>query len=122
VAVVRGQVAVGIVVAVAAVSGQPVVVALLLAGAGAALGRSTGALFLTRDHRSPSGAVAEVFAVGAGLKLACGAAGAVGAGLAADHDVRLVLLGCGAVPIVAGLVGGLLLRGHRRYEQRPADA
>jgi hypothetical protein len=115
VVVVRGQVAVGIPIAASAVVGQPVVVVLLLGIAGLMLGRSTGALFLTRERRSPPDAVAQVFAVGAGLKLACGAAGAVSAGLVADQDTRLLVLGCGAVAIVAGLVGVLMLATRRGY-------
>jgi hypothetical protein len=90
--------------------------AALLLVSGVALGPATGALLLTREHRSPAELVAQVFGIGAGVKLACGAGGAALAGLVAGLDSWVLLLGCGALPVAAGVLGAVMLRSADRRE------
>lgn len=105
-----GQLAVGLPIAAAAAVPGLVAVAALLALSGLALGPATGALLLTRQRRSPPHQLAQVFSLGAGLKLAAGALGAALAGLVADLDLWVLLLACGSAPVVAGLGGAVALR------------
>jgi hypothetical protein len=81
--------------------------------AGFFTGPLAGALFTTRQERSSDGARAQVFTLGAGLKITAAAVGVTVAGAVAQAPTATQLLISAACPILAGAVGGLLLRvGH----------
>ena len=76
-------------------------------------GPLAGALFTTRQEHSPDGARAQVFTLGAGLKITAAAVGVAAAGALAQVPTATQLLLSAACPLLAGAVGALLLRvGH----------
>jgi Major Facilitator Superfamily len=72
-------------------------------------GPLAGALFTTRQERSPDSARAQVFTLGAGLKITAAAAGVTAAGALAQAPNSSLLLASAACPFLAGAVGALLL-------------
>ena len=110
------QVAVGVPMALTAWAPNLATVATLLALSGVALGPATGAVFLTRERRTPAALRGQVFALGAGVKLASGAAGAALAGFVAGLESGVLLLSCGALPVLAALIGVAILRTRDRHE------
>jgi Mn2+/Fe2+ NRAMP family transporter len=76
-------------------------------------GPLAGALFTTRHEHSPDSARAQVFTLGAGLRITAAAVGVTVAGALAQAPTATQLLLSAACPFLAGAVGGLLLRvGH----------
>ena len=81
--------------------------------AGFFTGPLAGALFTTRQEHSPDGARAQVFTLGAGLKITAAAVGVTAAGALAQEPTANQLLLSAACPLLAGAVGAFLLRvGH----------
>jgi MFS family permease len=72
-------------------------------------GPLTGALFTTRQEHSPDSARAQVFTLGAGLKITAAAVGVTAAGALAQAPTVTQLLLIAACPLLAGAVGALLL-------------
>jgi hypothetical protein len=108
-----------IVMAALVLTGMP----LALAAASSSLGWTTalfgvsglftgplaGALFTSRQEHSSETARAQVFTLGAGLKITAAAVGVTVAGTLAQTPTATQLLIAAACPLVAGAVGGLLL-------------
>jgi predicted MFS family arabinose efflux permease len=95
-------------------------VAGLFALSGCFLGPFTGALFTTRRERAPEHLQAQVFSLGGGLKTAAAAAGAALAGALAHTATATQLLLVAACPVLAGVVGLLVLGPVRA--RRPMSA
>jgi MFS family permease len=99
--------------AVAAASPTLGLTAGLLAASGFFTGPLAGALFTTRQEHTPDTARAQVFTLGAGLKITAAALGVVIAGAIAEIPTATQLLISAACPLLAGALGALLLRvGH----------
>lgn len=112
-----------IVMAALVLTGMPLMVAAsspslgwtaaLFGASGFFTGPLAGALFTTRQEQSPDGARAQVFTLGAGLKLTAAATGVTAAGALAHEPTATQLLLSAACPLLAGAGGALLLRvGH----------
>jgi hypothetical protein len=84
--------------------------AALFAVSGFFTGPLTGALFTARQVHSPESARAQVFTLGAGLRITAAAAGVTAAGALAQAPSSSLLLATAACPFLAGAVGALLLR------------
>jgi MFS family permease len=85
----------------------------LFAMSGFFIGPLAGALFTTRQEHSPENTRAQVFTLGAGLKITAGAAGVMAAGALVEAPIATQLLLTAACPFLAGATGALLLRvGH----------
>ncbi|MBM0232785.1 MFS transporter [Micromonospora sp. STR1_7] len=95
----------------AAVHSLPLTAA-LFALSGLFTGPFTAALFLARNQLAAEAIRTQVFTIGAGLKVAAAAIGAGLMGLAAHLPASAQLLLVAAFPIVAGMAGGVLLRGR----------
>jgi hypothetical protein len=96
----------------------------LFAVSGFFIGPLTGALFTTRQDHAPEAVRAQVFTLGAGLKITAAAAGVATAGTLAHAATATQLLLTAACPIVAGAVGALALSvshtgGHAPTEPPP---
>jgi Major Facilitator Superfamily len=108
--VVAGLVATGLPVAAAAWAASTAWMGVLFAVSGVANGPLFGALLLTREHYAPEQVRAQVFTLGAGLKITAAAAGSALAGLAAGLSSSGLLLLVAAWPVLAGLGGVVALR------------
>lgn len=100
---------VGLPLALAAAASSISALAALFALAGLFLGPCTGALFTARQNHAPAPLPAQVFPLGAGIKTTAAATGAALAGTIAHAATTTQLLLVGASPILAGLLGALLL-------------
>jgi MFS family permease len=115
--------------AVAAGSSALVWTAALFVASGFFTGPLAGALFATRQTHAPDTARAQLFTLGAGLKITASAVGVAAAGALAHVPTATQLLLSAACPFLAGTVGALALRvGHtggmprqnRRRRDEPA--
>jgi MFS family permease len=113
--------------AIAAASSALLLTAALFVLSGFFTGPLAGALFATRQDHAPENGRAQVFTLGAGLKITAAAMGVAIAGAIANLPAApLMLLGAGC-PLVAGAAGALLLRvGHtgvmpRQNRRRPDE-
>jgi MFS family permease len=80
---------------------------------GVFVGPLTGALFTTRQDHAPDAVRAQVFTLGAGLKITAAAVGVATAGALAHAATATQLLLTAACPILAGAVGAVALSvGH----------
>ena len=119
-------VGVGVPLAVAAATTSSLSLSLVLFGvSGLFNGPFAGAIFATRQDRAPEAVRAQVFTIGAGLKLTAAAAGAAAAGLLSSTATGVQLILAAAFLVGSGVVGGalLLLARDRQTEVRhsPAD-
>jgi MFS family permease len=94
--------------------------AALFALSGVFLGPFTGALFTARQDHAPEELRAQVFTLGAGIKTTAAAAGAALAGVIAQAPTTTQLLLVAASPVLAGMLGTLLLRPRRLLGARGA--
>jgi hypothetical protein len=94
---------------VAAGSPAPGPLAGLFVVSGFFVGPLTGALFTTRQDHAPDAVRAQVFTLGAGLKITAAAVGVATAGALAQAATATQLLLIAACPILAGAVGALAL-------------
>ncbi|WP_229070116.1 MFS transporter [Actinoplanes sp. DH11] len=90
----------------------------LFAVAGLLMGPVTVALFSVRDRESPPEVRTQVFALGAGIKVTSGAAGAAVGGLLAGSGSALLLTVIASGQLLAALTGVLILR--RARTRQPA--
>ena len=99
---------------IAAVSAAPSIwiATALFAISGLFTGPYAGALFLTRGDRAPDAIRGQVFTIGAGLKTTAAAAGAALGGVVADLSTPAQFVLAAGCPVVAGLVGAILLPRH----------
>ena len=112
-------VGIGIPLALAAtVTSSLVATAALFAVSGLFLGPFTGALFTTRQDHAPEAARAQVFTISAGLKTTAAAAGAALGGAIAGLSAPVQLLLVASSPLLAGLVGALVLPRRRTRAAR----
>ncbi|MFG2750518.1 MFS transporter [Streptomyces xanthophaeus] len=79
-------------------------VAVLFAVAGVCDGPLLTATLRIRSEHAPAGARAQVFTLGAGLKLTAASAGAALVGLAADAPARVLLAGIAVLQLAAALL------------------
>jgi hypothetical protein len=100
----------GVVTAAAAVSSSLVVIAGLLALSAAVNGPVFGALLTVRQTRTRPELQAQVFSIGAGLKMTATALGSAAAGAVAAATTGVQFLVVGALPIIGALLGAALLR------------
>jgi MFS family permease len=84
--------------------------AVLFVVAGFFAGPLAGALFTTRQDHAPDALRAQVFTLGAGLKITAGAVGVATAGALASVPTSTQLLLSAACPLLAGGLGVLALR------------
>ncbi|GII76266.1 hypothetical protein Sru01_12480 [Sphaerisporangium rufum] len=96
-----GLFGIGLALGAAALTGSPVAAAALYAVAGVCDGPVLAATLRIRAEHAPEHARAQVFTVGAGLKITAAAAGAGLAGLAATAPPALLLLGIAALQLAA---------------------
>jgi hypothetical protein len=87
-------------------------------------GPLAGALFTTRQDRAPYALRAQVFTLGAGLKITAAAIGVSTAGALAHSATEIQLLLSGSCPLLGGVLGALALRvrhtgGHAPPEPPP---
>ncbi|MGC4868457.1 MFS transporter [Micromonospora sp. DT53] len=108
------MVAVGVPLALAASVHSLPLAAALFALSGLFTGPFAAALFLARSQLAAEAIRTQVFTIAAGLKVAAAAIGVGLLGLAADLPVSVQLLVVAAFPIVAGIVGGVLLQRRPR--------
>jgi hypothetical protein len=73
-------------------------------------GPLAGALFTTRQDRAPDALRAQVFTLGAGLKITAAAVGVATAGALAQSPTETQLLLSASCPLLAGGLGALALR------------
>jgi MFS family permease len=73
------------------------------------VGPLTGALFTTRQDHAPDAVRAQVFTLGAGMKITAAAVGVATAGALAHAATATQLLLTAACPLLAGAVGALVL-------------
>jgi MFS family permease len=116
------SVGIGLPLGLVACSPSPSAAALLFALSGFFLGPFAGALFTTRHDHSPPRLRAQVFSLGAGLKTTSAAIGAALAGTVAHLPIATQLLLVAACPVVAGVVGTLLLPYAHPRRARPTVA
>jgi hypothetical protein len=83
--------------------------AALFAASGFFTGPLAGALFTARQVHSPDSLRAQVFTLGAGLRITAAAAGVTVVGALAQAPTSSLLLASAACPFLAGAVGALLL-------------
>ena len=102
----------------AAVTSSLVATAALFAVSGLFLGPFTGALFTTRQDRAPEPARAQVFTISAGLKTSAAATGAALGGAIAHVAAPAQLLLVASSPLLAGLIGALVLPRRRTRAAR----
>jgi MFS transporter len=91
-------------------------VAALFAVSGVFVGPFAAALFTTRSAWSSDAARTQVFTIGAGLKVTAAAAGALLFGWTSHLAVPVQLLLVAASPLLAGVLGTLLLRSRPRAD------
>ncbi|MGC4759025.1 MFS transporter [Micromonospora trifolii] len=104
------MVAVGVPLALAATVPSLPLATALFGLSGLFSGPFAAALFLARSQLAAEAVRTQVFTIAAGLKVAAAAIGVGLLGLAADLPASAQLLAVAAFPIVAGIVGGVLLR------------
>ncbi len=112
--VMAALIGVGLPLGLAAAASSIPALAALFALSGLALGPFTGALFTARQDHAPERLRAQVFTLGAGIKTTAAAAGAALAGTIAHTPTSTQLLLVAASPILAGLLGSLLLASARQ--------
>ena len=96
----------GIPIAVAAFTWSSLpVVAALFGLSGVFVGPFAAALFLARTRYAPAPVRTQVFTIGAGLKVAAAAAGALGLGYAATLPIATQLLMVAGTALLAGTIG-----------------
>jgi MFS family permease len=95
----------GAVLAFAAASSALLLTAALFALAGFCTGPLTGALFAAREDHAPDTARAQLFSLGAGLKITATAGGAAVSGVIAGAPTAILLLFVAACPLMAGVLG-----------------
>ena len=83
--------------------------AALFGVSGLFVGPFAAALFLARNQLAPAAVRTQVFTIGAGLKVTASALGAALIGFAAQQPVSTQLLLVAASPLLAGVLGVLLL-------------
>ncbi|WP_444947669.1 MFS transporter [Micromonospora ureilytica] len=108
------MVAVGVPLALAATVHSLPLAAALFALSGLFTGPFAAALFLARSQLAAEAIRTQVFTIAAGLKVAAAAIGVGLLGLAADLPASAQLLVVAAFPVVAGIVGGVLLQRRPR--------
>ncbi|RQX10788.1 MFS transporter, partial [Micromonospora ureilytica] len=108
------MVAVGVPLALAATVHSVPLAAALFALSGLFTGPFAAALFLARSQLAAEATRTQVFTIAAGLKVAAAAIGVGLLGLAADLPASAQLLVVAAFPVVAGIVGGVLLQRRPR--------
>ncbi len=113
---------IGVPLAVAAASTSLAFTTVLFAVSGLSTGPFTGALFTARQDRAPEQLRAQVFTIAAGLKTTTAAAGAGLAGALAQTATATQLLLAAACPVLAGILGLLLLQrpGGHLFRVAPA--
>jgi MFS family permease len=99
-------------------SGGLVVLAVLLAFSGLVAGPVAGATFMTRQRHSRDDLRAQVFALGAGLKISASALGAAAAGLLASVDGAGQLAAIAACSLGGAALGAAVLSSGRRSVAR----
>ncbi|MER7007830.1 MFS transporter [Dactylosporangium sp. NPDC000555] len=109
----------GLPVLVGAITTSLPVLTVALALSGFFLGPLVGALFTARNALSPEEVRAQVFTIGAGLKITAAAAGTATIGLLAAVPLAVQFLIVGLNPIATGLIGLTVLR---TLAKRPARA
>jgi len=97
--------ATGLPVLVGVVTTSLPVLTAALAVSGFFLGPLIGALFTARNALAPSDVRAQVFTIGAGLKITAAATGTAAIGLLAGAPLAVQFLVVGLNPIVTGLIG-----------------
>jgi MFS transporter len=95
------------------------VLTVALAVSGFFLGPLVGALFTARSALPPEEVRAQVFTIGAGLKITAAAAGTAAIGLLAGAPLAIQFLIVGLNPVATGLIGLTVLR---TLAKRPAHA
>ena len=100
----------GFVTPAAAATSSLVVIAGLLAVCAAVNGPVFGALLTVRQTRTRPELQAQVFSIGAGLKMTATALGAAAAGAVAAATTGAQFLIVGALPIAGALLGAVMLR------------
>jgi hypothetical protein len=104
------MIGIGVPLAVAAASDSLPLTAALFGVSGLFVGPFAAALFLARNELAPDAVRAQVFTIGAGLKVTASALGAGLIGFAGQLPASTQLLLVAASPILAGLLGILLRR------------
>jgi hypothetical protein len=115
-------VATGLPLLVAPVHPTPLVLAVLAAVSGVAVGPMTGALFLTRHRTAPPEVESQVFTLAAGMKITASAIGAAAAGALSGWTTTALLVSVAAVSVAAGLGGAVALAAVSRRSSRGARA
>jgi MFS family permease len=108
--VMLGMCATGVPVLVGAVTTDLPILTGALAVSGFFLGPLIGALFTARNALAPAEVRAQVFTIGAGLKITAAASGTALVGLLAGVPLRVQFLIVALNPILTGLAGLALLR------------
>ena len=106
---------------VAAASPAVGLTAALFLVSGFFFGPLAGALFTTRQEHAPEALRAQVFTLGAGLKITAAAAGVATAGALAQVPTATLLLFTAACPILAGTLGALALRVSHNGGHAPTE-
>jgi MFS family permease len=109
----------GLPVLVGSITTSLPVLTVALALSGFFLGPLVGALFTARNALSPEEVRAQVFTIGAGLKITAAAAGTAAIGLLAGVPLAIQFLVVGLNPIATGLIGLTILRA---FAKRPGRA
>ena len=115
------MVLIGMPLAAAALTESLLLTTVLFAVSGVFVGPFASALFLARSELAPKLVRAQVFTIGAGLKVTASALGAGLIGFAGHQEARTQLLLVAASPIVAGLLAFALMRRHRTSPAGAAD-
>ncbi len=89
-----------------------------LAISGLFLGPLVSALFTARDALAPPEVRAQVFTIGAGLKITAAATGTAAVGLLSGAPIAVQFLVIGLNPVVTGLVGLAVLGPIRSIRMR----
>lgn len=84
-------------------------------------GPLAGALFTTRQDHAPDAVRAQVFTLGAGLKITAAAVGVVTAGALAHAATAAQLLLIASCPLLAGALGALALRVRHTGGHAPSE-
>jgi MFS family permease len=108
----------GVSIAACAVTTSLATLTVALAVSGLFLGPLVSALFTARDALAPSEVRAQVFTIGAGLKITAAATGTAAVGLLAGTPIPVQFLVVGLNPLVTGLIALAVLRPIRSIRLR----
>jgi hypothetical protein len=112
---------IGVPLAAAATTESLGLTATLFGLSGLFVGPFASALFLARSQLAPEAVRAQVFTIGAGLKVTAAALGAALIGLASQQTTSAQLLLVAASPILAGVLAVPVLHRHQHPRDRPRE-